>query len=1342
MESSGTDAASSSEHFDSRSSSGSCASSGGSSSSSSEKGVGKVRPLTKGIGKGKGPGPRAAPNGSGDPRSPPAAGAGGGLGGGAGAEPEAGGEAEDLAHCRKVLERASEMIAREAAFLEAALGEAGAPAAAPVFPQRMADVDMFESAVDAVLAEAAADGAADAAEAARRLGLAADAGGCLRARLESGRPAGADGRLAGARAARLRHLRQWAALLPDLAGALAREEASGTPPASDDDDFGPLPSRFPRLAVGCAPAAPGWGHGCREALFLGLRPVEAAHTLYRRVYMRRRREGRDVLGAEEAAIRARLRAAAGKGGGGGVKKGRSLAAKRLKRAGAPDPRTDPLAAAKQSVAARAAFWQRLAEGQQKAGERLDAIGRAIYRQRAANALQQEREDERARVRVARALNKTMVGFWSHATKLVRKTTREHIASKKREILNVKKDMLLQQAVDLTRQLSAALTVKEESGEARSVPIPSTMTGGGRTLRVYQRTGLNWLVTLYEKGMNGILADEMGLGKTIQTIALLAHLAVHERIWGPHLIVVPTSVLLNWEIEFKRWAPGFKLLVYYGTQKVRQQKRKGWTLPGAFNVCLASYQTVVADEVHFRRIFWEYMILDEAQLIKNWKSKKWQGLHVLHTTRRLLLTGTPLQNNVMEIWSLLRFLMHENPLFASDSNFNHWFSSPMTAMLEVGSCDNTVVEQLHQLLRPYILRRLKRQVEAEMPKKIEKVLRCRLSKRQRTLYDEYMTKSETQKKLQRGYLGAMGVLMALRMVCNHPDLFESRPVTSPLVYAAISSVDNDESGPRSKLLDLQPPVRQGYYVVPRLIAKPFDEGGARGGFALRAKMVQSFGLALTSDCAVRCRDQIGFTNSLLSSSLAQSHRKGKSGRVRDDSDEPGTKRKRKADDSDIEYAPGDPGLFGYDELRANKHLKYADDRRDTAAWRAYLASLHEAMLHVRDEWKCWQAKKRDISRKRAECAYLVGGPEPFFDTPGSACGEGGRFTACFSDRAVSADLYSISPIELQLPTWARQLLSSHNGRTKARSPTEGVNRFEFAASATEHRCEREGRHRELLKRFCCILPKVISPSYRPSWSDPGWEDLCNRILQRTPPETAHPDLLTLPDPWLLQYDCGKLQVLAFLLPQLKAKGHRALIFTQMTRMLDILETFLSLHGFVYLRLDGSTKVEERQYRMELFNNDTRYFCFILSTRSGGMGINLTGADTVIFYDSDWNPAMDLQAQDRCHRIGQTRDVTVYRLTSKHTVEENILVKARQKKTLVNLVIKGGRFEHSAAAAAKKTNVLEFFHHLDDDELMMLQKAESGVEIEDIDRQDVNLQDSNLIELEEDVDRQAFQRYRTY
>ena len=153
-------------------------------------------------------------------------------------------------------------------------------------------------------------------------------------------------------------------------------------------------------------------------------------------------------------------------------------------------------------------------------------------------------------------------------------------------------------------------------------VPSLLK---HTLREYQHIGLDWLVSLYERSLNGILADEMGLGKTIQTIALLAHLAVDRGNWGPHLIVVPTSVMLNWEMEIKKWCPGFKVMVYFGSQKERKMKRVGWTKPNAFHICITSYKLVIQDHSSFRRFKWQYFILDEAQHIKNFKSQRWQLL---------------------------------------------------------------------------------------------------------------------------------------------------------------------------------------------------------------------------------------------------------------------------------------------------------------------------------------------------------------------------------------------------------------------------------------------------------------------------------------------------------------------------------------------------------------------------------------------------------------------------------------------------------------------------------------------------------------------------------------------
>ena len=337
-----------------------------------------------------------------------------------------------------------------------------------------------------------------------------------------------------------------------------------------------------------------------------------------------------------------------------------------------------------------------------------------------------------------------------------------------------------------------------SGEARDVAdMAATLAPTGHTLattrvktavpallskklrmREYQHIALDWMIALYDKGLNGILADEMGLGKTIMTISVLAYLACERGIWGPHLIVVPTSLLLNWEIELKRWCPAFKVLTYYGSPKERKAKRQGWSKPNSFHVCISSYKMVVQDQNMFRRKKWKYLILDEAHNIKNFQSQRWQVLLNFRTKRRLLLTGTPLQNNLMELWSLLHFLMPH--IFTSHSEFKDWFANPLMSMVEGNSAMNdTLVQRLHSVLRPFILRRLKKDVEKQLPEKKEHVVACRLSKRQRCLYDDFLAAGATQAKLSSGnLLEIINVLMQLRKVCNHPDLFEERPIVSP------------------------------------------------------------------------------------------------------------------------------------------------------------------------------------------------------------------------------------------------------------------------------------------------------------------------------------------------------------------------------------------------------------------------------------------------------------------------------------------------------------------------------------------------------------------------------------
>ncbi|TKR66684.1 hypothetical protein L596_022941 [Steinernema carpocapsae] len=260
--------------------------------------------------------------------------------------------------------------------------------------------------------------------------------------------------------------------------------------------------------------------------------------------------------------------------------------------------------------------------------------------------------------------------------------------------------------------------------------------------------------------------------------------------------------------------------------------------------------------------------------------------------------------------------------------------------------------------------------------------------------------------------------------------------------------------------------------------------------------------------------------------------------------------------------------------------------------------------------------------------------------------------------------------------------------------------------------------------------VISSKGRMAFHDN--EDLLTEIASRTlvrsnedPSELSAmiSQKIQFPELRLIEYDCGKLQMLAEMLRQLYMEKHRVLIFTQMSRMLDVLQAFLSYHGYQYFRLDGSTNIEQRQAMMERFNSDPRIFCFILSTRSGGVGINLTGADTVVFYDSDWNPTMDAQAQDRCHRIGQTRNVNIYRLISEKTIEENILKKANQKRRLGELAIDDAGF---TPQFFKQGNLRDLFENED---------IEVGVVQEDVSANDL---ESAMAQFEDQQDVVAAQK----
>lgn len=483
------------------------------------------------------------------------------------------------------------------------------------------------------------------------------------------------------------------------------------------------------------------------------------------------------------------------------------------------------------------------------------------------------------------------------------------------------------------------------------------------LREYQIQGLNWLISLHENSISGILADEMGLGKTLQTISFLGYLRYLRGIEGPHIVIVPKSTLDNWKREFKKWTPEVNVLVLQGDKETRAQLIQDRLLACDFDICISSFEVVIREKAQLKKIAWQYIIVDEAHRIKNEESMLSQIIRIFHSRNRLLITGTPLQNNLHELWALLNFLLPD--VFADAQVFDQWFESQ-------DSDQDRVVQQLHRVLRPFLLRRVKADVEKSLLPKKEVNVYIGMSEMQVRWYQKLLEKDIDAVNgavgKREGKTRLLNIVMQLRKCCNHPYLFEG--------------------------------------------------------------------------------------------------------------------------------------------------------------------------------------------------------------------------------------------------------------------------------------------------------------------AEPG------------PPFTTDEHLVT---------NAGKMIILDKLLKRLRQNGSRVLIFSQMSRMLDILEDYCSFRDYEYSRIDGSTGHEDRIAAIDDFNKEgSDKFVFLLTTRAGGLGINLTSADIVILYDSDWNPQADLQAMDRAHRIGQTKQVVVFRFVTENAIEEKVLERAAQKLRLDQLVIQQGRGgskggDNSKNSSASKDELLRMIQH---------------------------------------------------
>lgn len=783
---------------------------------------------------------------------------------------------------------------------------------------------------------------------------------------------------------------------------------------------------------------------------------------------------------------------------------------------------------------------------------------------------------------------------------------------------------VQEAQDRARAFNAGDTPDEDQFDEGEMNFqnPSSLVDGidveqpkmlTTQLKEYQLKGLNWLVNLYEQGINGILADEMGLGKTVQSISVMGYLAEKHNIWGPFLVVAPASTLHNWQQEISRFVPDVKCVPYWGNARDRKILRKSWdrkhityTKDSPFHVVVTSYQFAVQDSQYFQKLKWQYMILDEAQAIKSSQSTRWKSLLGFHCRNRLLLTGTPIQNNMQELWALLHFIMPA--LFDSHDEFSDWFSKDIESHAQSNTkLNEDQLKRLHMILKPFMLRRIKKHVQKELGDKIEEDVYCDLTYRQRAYYGNLRNRISFMDLVEKATVGddqdtatLMNLVMQFRKVCNHPDLFERAETTSPLSlvhYAETASFLREGHS-----VNVRYSTRNTIeYDLPRLLCSPEACLGVAGPG----------------------NDKAGISTKYLSHLMNVWSPENIKNSVEED--------------------------------QAFTWLRFTDISPQEGFHASHLGLAERAII-LRGRFS--QLQKLSAMYDGHEGMTFVPAHTLFRIVERNDR----RPLASTTNERRLFDLLNVASNtfeELGL-TFIEQC-----ARPGASAPP-----IEIACSNQGVRIDRENTLFNLPLRKAlyglsekdelALLEAKIAPSAFP-------------VHDMLPPPLSQKARFTniqVPSMRRFVTDSGKLAKLDQLLRELKVGGHRVLLYFQMTKMIDLMEEYLTYRNYKYLRLDGSTKLEDRRDTVHDFQTRPDIFIFLLSTRAGGLGINLTAADTVIFYDSDWNPTIDSQAMDRAHRLGQTRQVTVYRMITRGTIEERIRKRALQKEEVQRVVISGG------------------------------------------------------------------------
>ncbi|XP_018603706.1 SWI/SNF-related matrix-associated actin-dependent regulator of chromatin subfamily A containing DEAD/H box 1b isoform X1 [Scleropages formosus] len=325
--------------------------------------------------------------------------------------------------------------------------------------------------------------------------------------------------------------------------------------------------------------------------------------------------------------------------------------------------------------------------------------------------------------------------------------------------------LMTKCEGISRKMMADVTRVIERG-AGSLKQPDILNSTLQ-LKPYQLIGLNWLVMLHKNQLSGILADEMGLGKTVQAIAFLASL-FQNGINGPHLVTVPSSTLDNWVRELNLWCPSLKVLIYYGSVEDRRYLRHNILNKRVdFNIIVSTYNLTIgndSDRSLFRKLKLQYAVFDEGHMLKNMNSLRYRHLMAINARYRLLLTGTPLQNNLLELMSLLNFIM-PTMFSSSTSQIAKMFS--MKSSEEQSSFERDRIAQARLIMKPFILRRVKSEVLKQLPAKEEQVEFCPMSVKQEELYDALFKKLKGSTTGEKRDL--CNVMMQLRKMANHPLL---------------------------------------------------------------------------------------------------------------------------------------------------------------------------------------------------------------------------------------------------------------------------------------------------------------------------------------------------------------------------------------------------------------------------------------------------------------------------------------------------------------------------------------------------------------------------------------------